>query len=279
MATVQFDPTEGPTKEQQEAEAAALAQGEKILQAQEEDRQAEWGQQERENENVELIGGKFRSQEELLKAYQELEKMKGKQEDSEDEESADEPEEQETEETAEVEYTEAEQVMNRAAEQYTADGKISDEAIEELSKMDSKDLIKAYMQYYAKSAQQVEQVQVEQAQIDMLKGIAGGESEYESMVTWAANNLPADEIDAFNNVTNSGNVPAMKFAVEALSSRYKAAEGFEGNLVTGKASTTAVKPYRSQAELARDIANPLYETDHAFRSDVEERLRASPDLF
>ena len=87
------------------------------------------------------------------------------------------------------------------------------------------------------------------------------------------------EINIDDKVAESNNVPAIKFAVEALNNRYKNSEGYEGQLITGKSPTNdGLKPYRSHAELVRDIGNPLYNSDPAFRQDVEKRLARSPEL-
>lgn len=278
MPITQFDPTEGPSKEQQAAEAAVFAQGQKIQEAQAADRAARQAQMELDQEqDVSLIGGKFKTQEDLLKAYQELERQRTK-------ENQDDAEEEEVEESVDnadeaEETTESDEIFNRAAQEYTDNGQLSDDAIEALSQMDSKDLIKAYVDYYGRNAANYEQKELEATQLEAVKEIAGGSDEYENMIGWAAQSLAPDEIDAFNSVTESGNLAAIRFAVEALNSRYRAAEGFEAELVTGKASaSTNAKAYRSQAELARDIANPLYHSDPAFRADVEARLQASKDL-
>lgn len=278
MPITQFDPTEGPSKEQQAAEAAVFAQGQKIQEAQAADRAARQAQMELDQEqDVSLIGGKFKSQEDLLKAYQELERQRTK-------ENQDDGEEEEVEESVDnadeaEETTESDEIFNRAAQEYTDNGQLSDDAIEALSQMDSKDLIKAYVDYYGRNAANYQQKELEATQLEAVKEIAGGADEYDNMIGWAAQSLAPDEIDAFNSVTESGNLAAIRFAVEALNSRYRAAEGFEAELVTGKASSsTNAKAYRSQAELARDIANPLYHSDPAFRADVEARLQASKDL-
>ena len=49
-------------------------------------------------------------------------------------------------------------------------------------------------------------------------------------------------------------------------------------MVTGRKSAPSVQGYRSNAELARDISDPRYSTDPAFRADVEARLAKSGDL-
>tara|TARA_R100000278_G_scaffold106836_1_gene83446 strand:+ start:2448 stop:3266 length:819 start_codon:yes stop_codon:yes gene_type:complete len=271
MATLTFDPSaDGPSPEQKEAEAQALAQGEKLEEARAADEAAKWDKTDKENESAELIGGKFKSQEELLKAYQELEKLRSK----ENTEETSEPEETTAEETPET-PTEENPIFSKAAEEYADGGNISEESIEALSKMDSKDLIKSYVDFYSKSQQKAE---LQQTQVNEIKNIAGGEEGYKELTTWASQNLEKTELEQFNTIANTGNYTAIKFAVEALNSRFRNQEGYEAPMVTGKAASSNAKPYRSQAELARDIANPLYNSDPAFRSDVEERLSLSTDL-
>jgi hypothetical protein len=55
MPTTVFDPSEGPSAEQQAAETAALEQGEKIAKLQEEDRARKYAETEAANEEAGLI--------------------------------------------------------------------------------------------------------------------------------------------------------------------------------------------------------------------------------
>lgn len=278
MPTYTFDPSEEGLSQAELAEQAnALAQGEALAQAQEADRAARMDELSRDTEQVELIGGKFKSQEELLKAYKELESKLGKKTPEEDQDASEEPVEASEEVPAEAPKFDP---FERAAEEYAKGGELSEESLEALSKMDSKELIKSYMEFYTKSGQQVQEQQaLQQADQAAIMQIAGGEQSYAEITQWAAQNLDPSEIEAYNNVTSSGNIPAIKFAVEALTNRYKAAEGSEPELVSGKkAPARGPKPYRSNAELARDIANPRYDKDPAFRADVMERLAASGNL-
>ena len=273
MATITFDPSEGPSADEQAAEAAALAQGEALEQAAAEDRARQMEQLDTEQSDVALIGGKFKDTDSLLKAYEELQSKLGKGEDTEETEEVEATEEEET-----VEVSEAADAISRASEFYDQNGQLSEDSIEELSKLDSRELISAYMDFYNQSVSQVQAKEIAADQQAAVKQIAGGEQGYTEMIGWAAENLDASEIDAFNSVANSGNVAALRFAVEALNNRYKSAEGYEAPLVTGRRSAPAVKAYRSQAELARDIADPRYSSDPAFRADVEAKLARSTDL-
>ena len=278
MATTVFDPSEGPSAEQQAAETAALEQGEKIAQMNDEDRARKYEQVEAANEDASLIAGKFKSQDDLVRAYEELQKKLGNSEPEEGEESSEEPVETTEEETVEEEPTEVVSAINRASEVFEQNGSLSEESIEELSKLDSKDLIKAYVEQYSKNLEAAKTKAVDsKAEAAILDSVGGAES-YQQMVQWAANTLDPAEVASYNEVTNSGNIAAIKFAVEALSNRYKSAEGYEAPLVTGKRGTPKETGFRSHAELSRAIADPRYQNDPAYRSDVEAKLSRSTDL-
>jgi len=280
MATTVFDPSEGPSAEQQAAETAALEQGEKIAKLQEEDRARKYAETEAANEEAGLIAGKFKSQDDLVKAYEELQRKLGQDTPEEAEEPSEETTETPEEEPeSEEEVSEASAAVTRASEAYLSKGELTEESIEELSKLDSKDLIKAYMAQYAANQEaaktQAVTADAEKAILDSV----GGQESYQQMVQWAAGNLDPAEVESYNQVTNSGNVAAIKFAVEALSNRYKAAEGYEAPLVTGKkAPSSDAKSFRSHAELSRAIADPRYQNDPAYRNDVEARLARSTNL-
>jgi hypothetical protein len=274
MPSDTFDTTpQGLTDEQKAQEAALLQQAEKLEQLKQQEADIQNQQRQLGNEDPDLIGGKFKSQDDLLKAYQELEQKlsRGEQEDE---------DEVETEESEPEEEAADDAVMRRAADEYVKDGQLSEAAIDELSKMDSKDLIKAYVDFYQKNAESYQQqVQLQAGEEQAIMDSVGGKEAYGDMLGWAAQNLEQAEIDSFNSVTNSGNLPAIRFAVEALANRYQSAVGYEAEMVTGKASVPGLKPYRSNAELARDLADPRYATDTAFQADVEARVANSPDLF
>lgn len=282
MTTSTFDTTsDGLTPEQQAAEALALAQGEKIAAAEAEDKARLYEKAEDENEGVALIGGKFKSQDDLLKAYQELQKKLGSSDEGADapEAAADETTEETTDEPEPDEQTDATvDYMQQLGKEYDETGSLSEEAIDRLAQMDQKQLIQSYLKYYQQSAQSAQQAQLQDAAIADIKQSVGGEEAYSEMIQWAGENLDTTEIDNFNAVTATNNPAAIRFAVEALNNRYRSEVGYEAPLISGNKGSSGPKPYRSNAELARDIANPLYQSDPAFRADVEARLARSNDL-
>ena len=276
---ITFDPSEGPSTEQQAAETAALEQGEKLIQAQEEDRARKFEQAEAEVEDVSLIGGKFKSQDDLLKAYNELQSKLGKSEPEEEEEPSEEPVEATEEEKEEdVEISENVKTFTEIATRFDAEGGLTPEDMETLTSMDSKALIETYFKYHAVQTAKATQEVATAQQLKSIRDSVGGDEAYGQMIQWAGQNLSPEEIDSFNSVANSNNAAALSFAVEALSNRWKSVEGYEAPLVTGKKAPSKGKAFRSQAELARAISDPRYSTDPAYRMDVEEKLARSGDL-
>jgi hypothetical protein len=276
---ITFDPSEGVSTEQQAAETAALEQGEKLIQAQTEDRDRRMAQNESEQEDVSLIGGKFRSQDDLLKAYNELQSKLGKSEPEEGEESSEESTEPDEEEKGEeVEISENVKTFTEIATRFDAEGGLTSNDMETLSAMDSKALIETYFKYHAVQTAKNTQDAATATQLKSIRDSVGGDEAYGQMIQWAGQNLNEAEIDQFNQVANSNNAAALGFAVEALSNRWKSVEGYEAPLVTGKKAPSKSKAFRSQAELARAIADPRYSSDPAYRMDVEEKLARSGDL-
>jgi hypothetical protein len=107
----------------------------------------------------------------------------------------------------------------------------------------------------------------------------GGEEAYNSMTEWAAENFSKDEIKAYNDAVNSGNTANAMMAVKGLKAQYEAVVGFEpARQVKGSNATPSASTYRSVAELEKDMGDPRYKTDSAFRKDVERKLSRS-DLF
>lgn len=285
MNRITFDPSEGPTSEQQAAETAALEQGEKLINAQNEDKARAYEQVDAGNEDVSLIGGKFKSQDDLLKAYNELQSKLGKANESTDEDGSEEEgvqtEGEQEEEVLEekVEVSENIRKFVEINDRFEKNGgSVTEEDFESLSQMSSKDLLDTYFKYHATQVAQAKQTAATNDQLSQIRESVGGDDAYASMIEWAGSALSEAETEQFNSVINSNNAAAIGYAVEALNNRYRTNEGYEAPLVTGKKASNSKKAFRSQAELARAIADPRYSSDPAYRMDVEEKLARSGDL-
>ena len=219
-----------------------------------------------------LLAGKYKSAEELEKAYKELESKLGQQETVEKAEPEAEPEPTSLSDNASV-------ITSASDEYYANNGKLSPETLQKFQGMSSQDLVNAYLEVTKSPDWQAappEQVQdVTESQINEVKNFAGGEKEYQSMVQWAGQNLDAQSIKAFDEIIASGSIETIKFAVSGLKSQYLNAVGYEGKMVQGKAAPNRGDVFRSQAELVAAMSDRRYDNDPAYRQDVIEKLDRS----
>ena len=237
-------------------EQDSLAVGEKISQQEEQ-----------------IYAGKYKSAQELEKAYIELQAKLGEgKEDTETTTAKEEPEEKPT-------LSEGATLITSASEEYFAnDNKLSDETLAKFSAMSSQDLIKAYMEVQSSpefQQQQAAPVEISEAQVNQIKNAAGGDVAYSNIINWSKANLPKEQLSAFDNVVDTGNVQAINLAVAGLKAQYDNANGVEGRMVTGKAPTNSGDVFRSQQELVAAMNDPRYDRDPAYRQDVVEKLDRS----
>ena len=209
-----------------------------------------------------MLAGKYKNAEELEAAYIELQKKLG-------DSSNETPEEQSEEEQPE----ESVSILDKLWEEASNDG-ISEETVKELSNSDPSELAKMYLEYRLQSENQTKQV-LSGEDVKGLKGLAGGEEQYNQMLGWAGENLSQQEIDMYDSIMDRGDPAAAFFAVQALTYRYQDANGVEGNLVKGKAPTNPTGSFRSQAELVQAMSDPRYDRDPAYRQDVIQKLERS----
>ena len=234
-----------------------------------------------------LILGKFKSVEDLAASYKELEGKLGA---ATEEDQAETSEQEETETTesdfdAEEYYGDGlasvleevgidpQEISNRFAET----GEINDDDYTKLGEAGfSKQVIDTYLDGLRNGG--VTGEDIASAQIQGIKDSIGGDDNYSKMVAWAVDNLPANEVNEFNSLTETGNATAIKFAVQGLYSQYNNAMGVEPNLVTGRASQSGPTPFRSTAEVVTAMSDPRYGKDVTYTENVQRRLGGS-DVF
>lgn len=283
---IAYDPSDDPEAiaAREAEEADSLEVGEKMI----EEQQA-------------LLAGKYKNAEELEKAYLELQRMQGR---GEDDDSGEEEEEYESDEE-QVEgnferYDEEGYVNQDAVAQaygeglaeafaeanidpwamndhfYENDGTLTEEMYDQLNEAGfSDETIDAYLGGLRAELGYDDAANVlSESEISNIKNIAGGEEGYAQVVQWASENLPEEDIAAFDEVINTANEAAVRFAVKALVGQYEDAVGRTPELVTGKQSSTG-QAYRSMAEVVRDMSDPRYDTDDAYRMDVMRKLERS----
>ncbi len=232
-----------------------------------------------------LIAGKFKTAADMVNSYKELEGKLGAidQTREEPEGNAEETEEQETETNdsefnAEEYYGEGlasvleevgidpQDISNRFAE----NDEISEDDYSKLSEAGfSKQIVDTYLDGLRNAGMAGE------VDAQGIKDSVGGEESYGQMVSWAMENLPAEEVQAFNKLTDTGDGPAIKLAVQGIYSQYNNAMGVEPSLYSGRASTSGPTPFRSTAEVVTAMSDPRWEKDVSYTENVKARLAGS----
>jgi len=193
----------------------------------------------------EWLPEKFQSAEELAKSYTELEKSYS-------------------------ERTEATQNdLNPFFNEYAEKGALAEESYTKLQGMGlGKDVVDNYIQgMKAQTDLQVNRIQQE----------VGGAVAYDNMIKWASENLAEEEVNAFNNTMENGNGADAILAAKGMAARYQATQApvtQEPSLIKGQAASPR-DTFRSTAEVVNAINDKRYESDSAYRKDVEEKIKRS----
>lgn len=228
-------------------------------------------------EQADMLAGKFRDAEELERAYIELQRKLGSKESEsstgDEEEHSPPPEEKEDEVPDESPVI---SLINEASSEYWGnDGQLSEETLNKLYEADSKDLVAAYMQMQTTAPQQQEVVDLTDREVMEIKNMAGGDEGYSQMTGWAQENLPPQDVQAFDALVATGQMGAIRLAVAGLRSMYQEQVGYEGRMLSGKSAVETADVFRSQAEVVRAMQDPRYENDPAYRNDVFAKLDRS----
>jgi len=257
--TLTYNATEADAPELNKAEQEALEVAEKLG-----------------AEEVKSYANKFETAEELEKAYLELQKKLGSNEEDKGEaEVSEEPTEPEKEESPGV------SLIKQASDEYYANGnKLSEETMAKFSEVSSSDLINAYLEIQADTPDPTPQTQdLTDAEVNTIHNTVGGEAAYNNLLNWASETLEDSKLEAFNSLVQSGNATAISMAVSGLKAQYEQTEGYEGRMLSGKAPKSSGDVFRSQAEVVRALADPRYEKDPAYREDIYKKLERSDVAF
>lgn len=269
----------GPLSPEQEAQAASGDQAVPVVKA-----DGKYG------------GGKFDTVEALEKSYEELQKKlsqvaPAKDEESQQEEPAkaedtesDSPEEQGNDEqiygpaVANAMKEAGLQGANLAKEYEDNKGALTEKSYEALEKAGyPKEMVDAYLRGITTARQDAEALA--EAQVTEILNSVGGEEEYSRLTAWMLENVSKDELEEFDKAVTSGNKSIAAWAVQAMHTRYTSAEGKEGGSLSGKTTSAAVNAYRSHGEMMKDMQDPRYKTDSAFRDSVAARIANSKEIF
>lgn len=242
-----------------------------------------------------LLAGKFKSQDDLVKAYKELESKLGQQQPQQPAEGETTPEGEETTETppegeeeaeagAEPKYPEYGEAVSgilenagidpsAAAAEFEANGSLSEETIQ--SYVDGgipREMIEAYLR--GVTAAHADATATADAEVASIKAVAGGDEGFAQLEQWISKNVPAAEVSEYIEAVNSGDAAKGRQAVERMVARRAEDIGTEGTLAGGK-TPGGVQGYATEGDMLADMAKPEYKTSQSFRDQVAAKIAVS----
>ena len=208
----------------------------------------------------EWLPEKFNSAEDMAKAYAELESKQSAP-------AKEAPAEEATEEMAREAVSEAGVDFDALSAEYFQNEGLTEDSYGKLAEAGiPREIVDQFIAGQEAAAAQ---------QRDTILSEIGGQSTYDEMTSWAADNFSEAEIDAFNDTVEGGNAAAVRMAVAGLKARFEADRGVEPTRMVGGEASTGGDNYRSVAELMTDMQDARYHNDPAFRADVERKLARS----
>lgn len=208
--------------------------------------------------------------EDMAKSYGELEKKaSGKK-------PADAPAAKKDGEAATADADAAKQVAEAAGvdfaaldTEYQTDGKLSDESYAKLAEKGiPRDRVDAYI-----AGVQAQSASLMKAAHDA----AGGAEQFAAVQAWAAENANPADLQAYNDLVQTGDPAKIAMAVQAITAKHAEAEGRPPSRMVDGSGNGSVpgERYESRAQMTADMRNPLYKSDPAFRAKVAAKLSRS----
>jgi hypothetical protein len=223
--------------------------------------------QQQQNARPAWLPEKFKTPEDMAKAYGELEQKQGA--------KKPEGEKPPTDAKAEGEKPKEQKEqplppsLKKFQDEYAKNGKLSEESYAEL---DSRGIDRTTVDNHI----QATKAQGESG-VNSVYEAVGGADVYKAMVEWAITGLSKEDADAYDRAVESGDIAQVKLAVKGLHAEYSRANPKAPTKITGTPSgaASAVTPFTHMREFVEAAKDPRYKTDYAYRKSVEDRLAAS----
>lgn len=252
--TFQGEPTEDPNHA---AAMIAKAEGQTPPQS---------GNQAAAGDRPQWLPEKFQSAEDLAKAYAELESRLGQQNAEPDLTGENDPNQFSLGEAAQF-LDDKGLNFDAFAQEVLQNGALSEEAYQALEQAGiHRKIVDTYIEGQTAIASQIRNTALSSV---------GGEAEYNKIVQWAQTNLSEGEIAAYNASLDTQDLDQAIFAIKGLQARYRSEVGTMPNFVQGQSGGNSAGSYQSLAQLTKDMSDPRYETDPAYRQSVANKLRNS----
>jgi hypothetical protein len=212
----------------------------------------------------EMIDGKFKSQEDLLEAYKELEKKLG----------SNEPEPTNQEEASQEQAEELSKAtgidsntIQEFGKEYNENGSLSEESYKKLEGFGfNKNDVDRYIQGQQAFAGTF---------TNSVYEVAGGQEEYTSLVQWAADNVDSAVITDYNEALANLDQTNATRHLEYMKLKYQQGTPKEARRLEGDSGGTGMQPFTDKNEWQKAATNRLYGKDAKYTQMVDKRYLAS----
>lgn len=229
---------------------------------------------------------KFKTPEDMAKAYGELEQRFSRRKESADDDKGSDNNETDGEQEASLRLSDRpsdrrkqEEAgegddkptidFNALSDEFMRDGELSDET---LGSLEEAGIGREFVDRYIRG------LQAEAAQIrGRAAEVVGGEENLNAMMEWARANLSDSEKQFFDDAWQSGDEARTKLALRGVYAQYVEANGQEAALVTGETrqSRSSVEPFSSFQDMVEAMQDSRYRTSPGYRRVVEARVEVS----
>ena len=216
-------------------------------------------------ERPEWLPEKFKSAEDMAKAYSELESKLG---------APKAPAEAPAVAPTDASVADAEKALAPSGlnlqdfnAEFAQKGELSTESYDKLAKAGyDKALVDQFIEG--------QRARANQFQTDIMSEV-GGTEKYTEIVTWAKASLSPGEIDAYNEAVSSGNPEKAKLAAMGLDAKYTKANGSDPQRLIGGQASGSGDVFESMAQVTAAMKDARYKEDPAYRAKVQSKLGRS----
>lgn len=216
-------------------------------------------------ERPEWLPEKFKSAEDMAKAYSELESKLGA-----PKAAADAP----AVAPAEASAADAEKALAPSGlnlqdfnAEFAQKGELSTESYDKLAKAGyDKALVDQFIEG--------QRARANQFQSDIMSEV-GGTEKYTEIVTWAKASLSPAEIEAYNEAVSSGQPEKAKLAAMGLNAKFTKANGSDPQRLIGGQTTGSADVFESMAQVTAAMKDARYKEDPAYRAKIQAKLGRS----
>ena len=209
----------------------------------------------------EWLPEKFKSAEDMARAYAELEKKQSSPQQQEET-----PQENTTEEAPQEGLS-----LEKFYDEWVGEGSLSDDSYKELENAGlPRELVDGYIEGQKALSDQ---------SIGKMYDSVGGEDNYKELMEWASNNLNEADQNAFNDTIDNGSQQQMDMALQGLMAK-AGIVGTDTNtqILQGETNLSNNDVFSSVAQVTEAMSDPRYEKDPAFRKSVEDKISRSSVL-